>query len=300
MVDDDDPKSRPAPTGVPADAPEPEAETEPEGDQPEGDTEATEASADDEAGVDETDDDAGDEDGDDAPGDEPERKRPSRVERYKRNADRYRAERDEALRSRFSGSLPPDEASFQRAVEHRVQQEIGEPPKEEDFKGDYVRYAGEMNAYLADKRLATRQIREKFVEAAQSENARVNGLLEEHKIREAKFKTQVKDYDAVMASVNDIPVAPHVKAMLLESKKSQHVGYVLAKDRALLMRLNHMDPQRVAREIGYIEGRLSLPQAKQQTQARKPIAPLRGGGTSPPSQMAEINAYMKKQYGEKY
>jgi len=43
-----------------------------------------------------------------------------------------------------------------------------------------------------------------------------------------------------------------------------------------------------AREIGRLEGRLSLPNGKSQTQARKPITPLRGSGASPPSGLAKV------------
>jgi hypothetical protein len=300
MVDDDDPKSGPAPTGAPADTPEPEADTEPEGDEPEGDTETSEASdadeeADDDAS-DDADDDDGEDDGDD--GDEPKRKKSSRNERYKRQAERLKAE-NEALRSRSSnGSLPQDDAALVRAIEARVQQEIGEPPKQDDFKGDYIGFEREMQAYLSEQRMVRREVKKQFVQAVQTEQNRMVELVADHKARVAKFKTQIKDFDEVMAKAT-VPVAPHVERLILHSNKSHRIGYVLAKDQALLTRLNHSSPEEAARELGRIEGRLSLPQKPKQTQARKPIVPLKGGSARPQSQTAARDAYLKKLYGDR-
>ena len=302
MVDDDDPnQSVPAPSGAPADKPEPEADTEPEGDEPEGDTETAADASDQDADDDAPDDDDADDDEDDeddgADGDEPKRKN-SRAERYKRRAEKAEAEA-KALRSRSSnGSLPQDDAALVRAIEHRVQQEIGEPPKEADFKGDYIGFEREMQAYLSEKRVVTREVKKQFVQAVESEHNRMVELVADHKARVAKFKTQVKDYDAIMAKAT-VRVAPHVERLILHSNKSHHIGLVLAKDQALLTRLNHSNPEEVARELGRIEGKLSRPQKPQQTQARKPIAPLKGSGTRPQSQTAARDAYIKKLYGDR-
>jgi len=300
QVDDDDPKqSVPASDGAPADKPEPEADTEPEGDEPEGDTETEAEASDQDADDDTSDDDDVDDDEDDSDdGDEPKRKKASRNERYKRQAERLKAE-NEALRSRSSnGSLPQDDAALVRAIEHRVQQEIGEPPKEADFKGDYIGFEREMQAYLSEKRVVTREVKKQFVQAVETEQNRMVELVADHKARVAKFKTQIKDYDAIMAKAT-VRVAPHVERLILHSNKSHHIGLVLAKDQALLTRLNHSNPEEVARELGRIEGKLSRPQKPQQTQARKPIAPLKGSGTRPQSQTAARDAYIKKLYGDR-
>ena len=185
-----------------------------------------------------------------------------------------------------------------RAIEHRVQQEIGEPPKEADFKGDYIGFEREMQAYLSEKRVVTREVKKQFVQAVETEQNRMVELVADHKSRVAKFKTQVKDYDAIMAKAT-VPVAPHVERLILHSNKSHRIGLVLAQDQALLTRLNHSPPEEVARELGRIEGKLSRPQKPQQTQARKPIAPLKGSGTRPQSQTAARDAYIKKLYGDR-
>ena len=101
--------------------------------------------------------------------------------------------------------------------------------------------------------------------------------------------------DAIMRGAT-VPVLDHVERLILKSKISDRVSLHLAKDQNKLARLNHMSSEDAAREIGIIEGRIrSAAKPKQQTQARKPVTPLRGGGASPTSGLAAVNAYMKKQ-----
>jgi hypothetical protein len=302
MVDDDEPKLplEPAtPTGAPAHDKDASTPTQkPEGDEPEGDVEASDA-ADDEADDGAPDDDEGDEGDDDeeeSDADKPKR-RLSRIQRYKRIAERARAE-VEALRSRTSGSLPPNEAALAQAIENRVRQEVGDPPKEADFKGDYIGFEREMQAYLADRRMATRDVRKQFSQAIQSEQASLAEAVADHRERVAKFKTKVKDFDDVMAKAT-LGVHPTVERLILQSKLSHRIQYHLAKNQTKLAQLNNMTSEQAAREIGRIEGRLSLPPQPKQTKAQKPIAPLKGGSTGPTSQTAAMNAWLKKQYGDR-
>lgn len=299
MVDDDDPKqSVPAPTGVPADEPELNLETEPpEGDKPEGDDAETKAPADEEDDVGEDDELDDDEEGE-GEGDEKSRKT-SRNTRYKRKAEHLAAQL-EAERSRSNGSLPPDQAALARAFQQRVYEEIGDAPDPNDpkYKDNYVRFERETQAWLNDERQVTREVRKEFVSNIRREQERVGELVADHQERVARLRTKVKDFDAVMAKAT-VPVAPHVERLILESKRSDRLTWHLARDQSKLTKLNHMSSEAAAREIGRIEGRLSLPQPKSQTKARKPITPLRGGGASPPSQLASVNAYMKKLYGDR-
>ena len=168
-------------------------------------------------------------------------------------------------------------------------QEIGDPPNPADpkYQDDYVALsiasAGMGNRPATSHAPGPREVRDH--DQATSKSVSPN-LVADHKERVARFKTKVKDFDEVMAKAT-LPVAPHVERLLLESKKSERLGYVLAKNQAKLAQLNRMNPEAAAREIGRLEGRLSLPQQpKTQTQARKPITPLKGGGASPPSQTA--------------
>ena len=145
MVDDDDPKTAPA-GNAPAGDQKAEAPVEPpEGDQPEG--EQTETKADDQEELDlgEADDEQEDDEDDDEEGDEKAPKGGKRLERYRQQAARLKAE-NETLRSRDGGAPPSDQAQLQRALEYAVLQKIGDPPRQEDFGQDYVAFA---NAKLA-------------------------------------------------------------------------------------------------------------------------------------------------------
>lgn len=302
MIDDDDPKSTgPAPS-APADdkAVEP---TEPEGEQPESEDDAETKAPTDEQDVgedDEQDDDEGEEDDGDDDGEQPKRRqRPTRAERYREQAERLKGEIQE-LRNRQGGSLPHDQALIQREFERRVYEEIGDPPNPNDpkYKDNYVQLDREISAWENDRRQVVRQVRKELLGDIQREQGRLTGLVADHKERVSRLRTKVKDFDQTMAKAT-APVARHVERLILESNRSDRVMWHLARDQAKLVKLNNMAPEAVAREIGKIEGRLSLPQPKQQTKARKPITPLRGGGAAPPSGLAAVNAYIKKQYGDR-
>ena len=299
MVDDtDDPNRAPA-SNVPAGSSPPAAPAEdqppPEGEQPEDEQQAeTEAPAEDDLAL------ADDEQDDDEEGDgevETEKEKKTRLQRYKERAERLRAE-NEALRSRRT-ELPDDVAQMQRAFEARVYQELGDPPRPEDFKDDYVAFTHARQAYETDKRQVQRQVRRDFQQAITQERERIANLVSDHKERVEKFRAKVKDYDQVLAQAT-LPVAPHVERLLLNSKSSAQLTYMLGKNQRELARLNRLDPENAAREIGRLEGRLALPPKppqQQQTQARKPITPLKGSGTAPATGLAAVNAYIKKKYG---
>jgi hypothetical protein len=294
MVDDDDPKTAPA-GNAPAGDQKAEAPVEPpEGEQPEG--EQTETKADDQEELDLGDepvDEQEDDEDDDDEGDDKAPKGGKRLQRYREQAARLKAE-NEALRSRDGGAPPSDQAQLQRALEYAVLQKIGDPPRQEDFGNDYVAFANAKLAYEIDARQVSREVRRDFATAIKTEQDRVSGQVAEHKERVQRLRSRVKDFDEVMARAT-LPVMPHVERLLLASKKSDRLTYVLGKNQAKLAQLNRSSPEEAAREIGRLEGRLSLPPAKSKTQARKPITPLRGSGASPPSGLAAVNAWAKKQ-----
>jgi hypothetical protein len=294
MVDDDDPNTAPAgnaPAGNEKAAPPPVEQ--PEGEQPEG--EQTETKADDQEeldlgdeAVDEQEDDEDDEGGDVSPEGEKNRSR-----RYREQLARLKAE-NEALRSRDGGAPPSDQAQLQRALEYAVLQKIGDPPQQKDFGDDYVAFANAKLAYEIDARQVSREVRRDFATSIKTEQERVASQVAEHKERVQRLRSRVKDFDEVMARAT-LPVMPHVERQLLASKKSDRLSYVLGKNQAKLAQLNRMSPEEAAREIGRLEGRLSLPPVKPKTQARKPITPLRGSGAAPMSETAAVSAWAKKQ-----
>lgn len=294
MVDDDDPNTAPAgnaPAGNEKAAPPPVEQ--PEDEPSEGEQAETKAEPEEELDLgdeadDEQDDDEDEGEDDKAPGGG------KRLQRYREQTARLKAE-NEALRTRDNGAPPSDQAQLQRALEYAVLQKIGDPPRQEDFGNDYVAFANAKLAYEIDARQVSREVRRDFATAIKTEQDRVASQVAEHKERVQRLRGRVKDFDEVMARAT-LPVMPHVERLLLASKKSDRLTYVLGKNQAKLAQLNRMSSEEAAREIGRLEGRLSqqLP-PKTKTQARKPIAPLRGSGASPPSGLAAVNAWAKKQ-----
>lgn len=302
MVDDTDTNAAPAgneqasnqSAAVPVE-PSPPAEEQPEGDQ------QTEVEAQAELDLgDVVDDEPADEEADDS--EEEKETEKTRIQRYREKEARLRAE-NEALRARVNQStgVPSDQAQLQRQFDYEVWQEIGNPPDENDprYQGNYVKLERDRQVWEFSRVQVERDVRKRFIERIKSAQESVATQVADHKERAAKLKTKIKDYDEVMAKAT-MPVEQHVERLLLASKKSDRLSYVLAKNQNKLAQLNRMSPEEAAREIGRLEGRLSLPSsARTQTKARKPVTPLRGSGSSPPSGLGAVNSWIKKQYGDR-
>ena len=300
MVDDDDlntapagneqagnEKAEPPPVEPPEDD---QSDDQPEGEQAEKKAEPEEEL---DLGADDEQDDDEDDEEDASPKGEK-----NRIQRYREQANRLKAE-NEALRSRTDSGVPNDQAQLQRALEYAVLQKIGDPPQQKDFGDDYVAFANAKLAYEIDARQVSREVRRDFATTIKQEQERVAGQVAEHKERVQRLRGRVKDFDEVMSRAT-LPVSPHVERLLLASKKSDRLTYVLGKNQAKLAQLNRMSSEEAAREIGRLEGRLSLPSAtRTKTQARKPITPLKGSGAAPPSETGAVNAYIKKLYGDR-
>lgn len=242
--------------------PVPEAKTEPE---PEAETvaEATETAPSDDAK--------------EEPKEEP-RKKLTGSERLKRRLAAIEAE-NAALRSRTSdGEVSGTE----------LEKRVGKPPKEDEYKGDYLAYERALTAYELDKRQVTREMRGEIEKAKTARSERMRELVEDHQERIEEFRGSAKDFDSVMASAAGLKVAPVVEELLIESDKSAHLQYFLAKNPQTLARLNDMSEREAAREIGRIEARLSLPAPKTETSAPKPVVPPKGG-TAPRVKLEEMS-----------
>src|SRR6185437_2642903 len=90
--------------------------------------------------------------------DEDKPKRPSGSERLKRQNAALKAEID-ALRSRQGDGAPSKEA---------IEKEIGAPPKEEDFKGDFLAFERAMSAYQSAEIMVKRDLRNQAAKAQET------------------------------------------------------------------------------------------------------------------------------------
>lgn len=261
-------------------------DTKPEGEAPEAETETTQTESDDadageQAGADDAESEGGEED------EKPKPKKLSGSERWKRRAAAAEAELA-ALRA----------ARPQQDVASEVEKIIGKPPREEDFKGDFLAFERAQTVYELDRRQATREVNSRATqhEARAAELRRE--AAEAHQERVEEFRTKAADFDQVLKGASDLKASPVVEDLILDSDKSAHLVYFLAKHPDRLHALNGMSERQAAREIGRIESRLSLPQPKTQSAAPKPVVPLKGGA-APPSVDREIESYLSKTYGKR-
>lgn len=70
--------------------------------------------------------------------------------------------------------------------------------------------------------------------------------------RQEATKKVLIDYDEVVAE-SDVPIAPHVGELLLESDHGPAIAYKLAKDPSIAEKLNKLSPTAAAKEIGKME-----------------------------------------------
>lgn len=225
----------------------------------ETDTAKEDDSADD---ADEADD--ADDDTDQEPAEKP--KRRSGVQRLKAQVQRLQAEL-ETVRN----SAPVRSGDNLQAA---VEAEIGPPPAEKDF-ADYLEYERALRKYdqravVAEERITAR------------EQARIRELVEDYEDGQIKARKVIPDYDTVLQAAKNVPVAPHIEGLILESDKSALIAYHLAKNPEKVDRLNAMPPVAAAREIGRLEARLSLPNPNKATSAPKPISAVKGGASPTP------------------
>ena len=298
MQKDDHPITGPAAAGAPAEKSqqseagtkeqsEGEAETETEGNEA-GEGEEAETG---EGEKDESEDAEGDADGEqdeDGEGEKPKRK--PRHERYQRQIERLRHENAE-LRSRSNaGSLS------EREIAAKVEEIAGAPPKESEFNGDYLAYERALTVYELDKKHATREVKAQVQRSASEHAERMRELAEAHDERIDGFRKTAPDFDKVMRAAASLKASPAVETLILESESSAHLVYYFAKNPSRLDDVNRMGERDAAREIGRIESRLSLPNQKKQTQAPKPVKPLKGAA-APSSPEKDLDAYIQRTYG---
>lgn len=70
--------------------------------------------------------------------------------------------------------------------------------------------------------------------------------------RQEATKKVITDYDEVVAE-SDVPIAPHVGDLLLDSDHGPAIAYKIAKDPSIADKLNKMSPTAAAKEIGKME-----------------------------------------------
>lgn len=213
---------------------------------------------------------------DDAEGDEGEDekpKKPSRSERLRRQNERLKAE-IESLKSGSAVSAVEEKG----ALEAYVAQKVGPAPQESDFPNDWFAFERAMTAYEADRRIATRQAREQVETAKGAHVERLRDLADDYQDNLKVAAKAVPDLMDVLGKAT-ITVNRTVEVLILEAgDKAPLVAYHLAQNPKTAARLNAMSPVEAAREIGRIEGRVSIPK-NTATRAPSPVSTIKGGAS---------------------
>jgi hypothetical protein len=152
-----------------------------------------------------------------------------------------------------------------------------EPPKEEEFNGDWTAYVAARAAYEAGKAVEGKlNAREQTTaQQRQVEARRERDIAHLERVDEAR--ETIADFDTVMGTMKGVTVREDVLEEIKSSDKSPLLAYHLAKNPDKLRELNSMSGRELAREIGRLEGSLRMPAGKKQTTAPPPPANLKGG-----------------------
>jgi hypothetical protein len=226
-------------------------------------------------------------------GEEAAEDKPRRLSRSERTRRRMQAMATEleTLRAQFSAQT--DENGKPKAGE--------QPPKEEDFNGDYTAYLAELAAFKAAQRIENKLTARDQADMAARHAKLARDAVEDFEARVEEIKPTIPDYDAVInAFLKDGgKFAPHVAEEVRDSEQGAEMAYWLAKNPAKVAELNAMSPRDAAREIGRLEGRVSLPKPKTQTKAPAPLTTPSGGAQphKDPAKMdmAEYVSWRKQQ-----
>lgn len=207
-------------------------------------------------------------------GDKQPKRKSSGIHRLKAENARLQAE---LARAQKFVPASTDETSIKGAIE----QALGPRPKESDYP-DYLSYERAATAYEAASFMKASDIRQEAQRLQRTEAERVQHAIEMHKERQAEARKVVPDFDATIASASNLPVAPHMSKLIVESDKSAVLQYYFAKYPNKLADLNAADPITAAREVGRLEARVSWTKPKTETKATAPIPSLKGGSSMPP------------------
>lgn len=219
------------------------------------------------------------EEADEAEGDEGEAepddkpKKPSRSERLRRQNERLKAE-IEALKSGSAIRAVEGEGNIDALVTER----LGPEPKEEDFNGDWLKYDRAVAAYEAAKLTMKVQIKDQQRQQEKIQSSILQDKIDDYVERCEEVSKTLTDFKKVVTSP-DFVTSDLVKTLILDAgEKAPLVAYHLAQNPKLTARINALPPVEAAREIGRIEGRVSLPTNKA-TRAPAPVNPVKGSAS---------------------
>lgn len=197
------------------------------------------------------------------PQDDDKPKKPSRYDRMKRRMQAMATEL-ENLRAQFGTGDKPTTV---------------EGPKEADFNGDYFAFQAAKIAHETKQALREEINADRQRSQSEREQALRREMVEEFEERAEEFRAKIPDFDSTIESYvqQGGKFSPALSEELQQSEMGPQLAYTIAKNPQLASQLNAMSPREVAREIGRLEAKASLPNPKKQTSAPPPHTQLKGG-----------------------
>jgi hypothetical protein len=165
-----------------------------------------------------------------------------------------------------------------------------QPPKEDDFGGDYLAYQRALNKFDTEQIVSAALERvvpkNEKPDARQLDRAEAVADLQE---RVDAISKSIPDFQPSLAELHKRVgnLSEAVIEEITESDKGELILYHLAKNPDLAASINKMSARDVAREIGRLEASASLPNPRKQTSAPPPQTQLRGGA-APSKSEAEL------------
>lgn len=200
-------------------------------------------------------------------------RKPSRSERMRRRMQAMATELD-GLRAQLGAGS---------------QQAQPEAPKEADFNGDYFAFQAAKIAHETKQALRSEFDGERQRNQQERLAQTQREMVEDFEERAEEFRTRIPDFDKTIESfvTSGGKFSPALIEELQASEMGPALAYQLAKNPQKAAELSAMSPREVAREIGRLEGKSSLPNPKKQTSAPAPLT-VPSGGASPPADLRSL------------
>lgn len=148
-----------------------------------------------------------------------------------------------------------------------------------------------------DDQLVTKMRRESASERADAASMTAQqAVAQQFALLEGEARSKWTDYDQVTRNPS-IPITQEMAALIAESDVGPEVAYHLGKNPQEAARLAQMTDKQLAKEVGRLEARLTLPKAppKQPPAPVQPVSGIAAGGSKDPGtmSMSEYAAWRK-------
>ena len=158
-----------------------------------------------------------------------------------------------------------------------------QPPKVEDFNGDYLAHERALVAFEARKAIRDELGKQRQADFQVREQQARQEAVQDFMERAEETKSKLPDFDkAIDTMYGSLGALPNVVRDILADAENGPVSlYHMAKNPSLAREIYAMGPIDAAREVGKLEAEMSMPKARRETKAPPVINAPKGGATPP-------------------